>query len=30
MEDIRLIKKVYEIVKENTEVTADEIYQEIN
>ena len=30
MEDIGLIKKIYEIVKENTEVTADEIYQEIN
>ena len=30
MEDIRLIKKVYETVKENTEVTADEIYQKIN
>lgn len=30
MEDIGLIKKVYEKVKENTEVTADEIYQEIN
>ena len=30
MEDIVLIKKIYEIVKENTEVTADEIYQKIN
>lgn len=30
MEDTGLIKKVYEKVKENTEVTADEIYQEIN
>ena len=30
MEDIRLIKKIYEVVKENTELTADEIYQKIN
>ena len=30
MEDIRLIKKIYEAVKENTELTADEIYQKIN
>ena len=30
MEDIRLIKKIYEAVKENTELTVDEIYQKIN
>lgn len=30
MEDIVVIKKIYEIVKENTKATADEIYQKIN